>query len=257
MKQHRPDALTIAETQFDASKFFLGDEFDSTMNYIFRNAVQDYANGANAKSIYRNIELMRENYPRQAFYALMNLLSTHDSARALFEFGYRDENTDAASKALAKQRLRLAVLFQMIFPGAPAVLYGDEVGVTGGEDPFNRVTYPWPDRGGKPDLALLADYKTLIKLRKDHSVLRHGSLDAPVYIDDHVIVLVRRDGANVAITATNNDRVPRAVNVPLPKDLRDTRLTDALSGKHIHPHDGVVEMTVPAMYGVVLLSRGS
>jgi cyclomaltodextrinase len=39
IKAHRPDALTVAETWFDASKYFLGDMFDSTMNYIFRNAV--------------------------------------------------------------------------------------------------------------------------------------------------------------------------------------------------------------------------
>jgi glycosidase len=135
VKRHRPDALTVAETQFEAAKFFLGDEFDSTMNYIFRNAVQDYANGADARVIYRNIELMRENYPPQAFYASMNLLSTHDSARALFDFGFRDDKTDAGAIALAKQRLRLAAFFQMTFPGAPAVFYGDEVGVTGGEDP--------------------------------------------------------------------------------------------------------------------------
>jgi cyclomaltodextrinase len=257
VKQHRPDALTIAETQFDASKFFLGDEFDSTMNYIFRNAVQDYADGAKASAIYRNIELMRENYPPQAFYALMNLLSTHDSARALFEFGYRDENTDEATKVLAKQRLRLAVLFQMIFPGAPAVLYGDEVGVTGGEDPYNRVTYPWPDRGGKPDTALLADYKALIKLRKDNAVLRHGSLDAPAYIDDHVIVLIRRDGARVAVTATNNDDVPRTVSVQLPADLKAAYLTDALSGKKIEVQNGGAKLMVPAMYGLVLLNRGT
>jgi glycosidase len=257
VKRHRPEALTIAETQFEASKFFLGDEFDSTMNYIFRNAVQDYANGANASAIYRNIELMRENYPPQAFYALMNLLSTHDSARALFEFGYRDVRADAATIVLAKRRLRLAVLFQMIFPGAPAVLYGDEVGVTGGEDPYNRVTYPWPDRGGKPDTALLADYKKLIRLRKDHAVLRHGSLDAPAYIDDHVIVLIRRDGAHLAITATNNDDVPHTVSVPLPADRKAAHLTDALSGRKVHALHGAVELTVPAMYGLVLLNGGS
>ena len=36
----------------------------------------------------------------------------------------------------------------MTFPGSPAVFYGDEVGVTGGADPFNRATYPWADKGG-------------------------------------------------------------------------------------------------------------
>jgi len=205
VKAHRTDALTIAETQFEASKFLLGDEFDSTMNYLFRNAVQDYAAGGDARADYRAIELMRESYPPQAFYALMNLLSTHDSARALYEFGWRDEHDSAQTIARAKQRLRLAAFFQMTFPGAPAVFYGDEVGVTGGEDPFNRVTYPWPDLGGKPDLLLLTDYKKLIGMRNAHEVLRHGSIDAPAYIDAHVIVLIRRDAEHWAITATNND----------------------------------------------------
>ena len=45
VKRHQPEALTIAETWFDASKFFLGDTFDATMNYIFRNAVLDFAAG--------------------------------------------------------------------------------------------------------------------------------------------------------------------------------------------------------------------
>ncbi|HLL09508.1 MAG TPA: glycoside hydrolase family 13 protein, partial [Rubrivivax sp.] len=207
IKAHRPDALTVAETWFDASKYFLGDMFDSTMNYIFRNAVLDYAAGGNAAELYRNIELTREAYPPQAFHALMNLLSTHDQARALHHFGWSDEHGnrhDVAAAALAKQRLRLALLFQMTFPGAPSVYYGDEVGVTGGDDPYNRATYPWADEGGEPDHALLGEFKRLISLRNDHAVLRRGSLAAPLLADEHVIVLARQLGEQWAITATNN-----------------------------------------------------
>ena len=257
VKQHRPDALTIAETQFEASKFFLGDEFDSTMNYVFRNAVQDYANGADARAAYRSIELMRELYPPQAFYAAMNLLSTHDSPRALYEFGWRDERADATTIARAKQRLRLAAFFQMTFPGAPAVFYGDEVGVTGGEDPFNRVTYPWVDLGGKPDNELLADYKKLIRLRHDNPVLRHGSLEAPAYIDEHVIALIRRDGGQWAITATNNDAVAHTIRMNLPATLKDSNFTDASAGAVIAPANGILELHVPATFGTVLLAHGT
>jgi glycosidase len=255
VKQHRADALTVAETQFEAAKYFLGDEFDSTMNYIFRNAVEAYANGASARIVYSNIELMRENYPPQAFYALMNLLSTHDSARALFDFGFRDDKADAATIKLAKQRLRLAAFFQMVFPGAPAVLYGDEAGVTGGDDPYNRVTYPWADLGGTPDAALLADYKALIKMRKDHPVLRHGSIDAPGFIDDHVIVLLRRDGDRWAVTATNNDTSPHEITVALPVELRAATLADVRTGKRINVESGKVTFTVPALFGTVLENR--
>lgn len=254
VKAHRPDALTIAETQFEASKFFLGDEFDSTMNYVFRNAVQDYANGVDARVAYRSIELMRELYPPQAFYAAMNLLSTHDSARALYEFGWHGDNDVPATIALAKQRLRLAAFFQMTFPGAPAVFYGDEVGVTGGEDPYNRVTYPWTDLGGKPDSELLADYKKLIKLRNENPVLRHGSIEAPIYLDEHVIVLPRRDGDRVAFVSTNNDVTAHAVTIELPEALAGVTFTDALGGDPVQARGRTLALHVPATFGSVLLA---
>jgi glycosidase len=255
IRKHKSDALLIAETQFESSKYFLGDEFDSTMNYIFRNAVQAYAAGADARVSYRNIELMRELYPPQAFYALMNLLSTHDSPRALFVFGDRDENASAETIALAKQRLRLALLFQVIFPGSPAVFYGDEVGVTGGEDPYDRVTYPWPDQGGKPDMALLKEYKRLIAMRNAHPILRHGSIDAPAFIDDHVIALIRRDGKQWAITAMNNATDARDITVDVPRELRNATFVDALSNHQTKAGVSSITFSVPPMGGVVLLKR--
>jgi glycosidase len=255
VKHHCPDALTVAETWFNASKFLLGDTFDSTMNYIFRNTVLDYAAGGKAASLYHNIELMREEYPPQAFYALMNLLSTHDVARSLYYLGYHGEGDPADAVALAKQRFRLAVLFQMIFPGAPALYYGDEVGVTGGDDPYNRATWPWPDRGGKPDTTLMSDVTKLIKMRNDYPVLRHGSISAPVFIDDHVIVLARQDGTTWAITATNNAGEPKMMTVQLPKGLAAGAFVDALSGARVDAVDGKLTLTVPARFGIVLVTR--
>ena len=254
VKVQKPDALTVAETWFDASKYFLGDMFDSTMNYIFRNTVQDYAAGGKAAVLYRQIELMREAYPPQAFYALMNLLSSHDQARALHVFGWHDDTEDAATIALAKQRLKLAVFFQMIFPGAPSVYYGDEVGVTGGDDPYNRATYPWADLGGKPDEALLADFKKLIRMRHDHPVLRRGSIAAPLFVDDHVVVLARRLGNTWAITATNNASTPQTVSLALPEGLPPGELRDVLGGGPVAAGAQGLRFEVPALYGRVLVS---
>lgn len=251
VKAKKPDALTVAETWFDASKFLLGDMFDSTMNYIFRNAVLDYAAGKSARATYANLELVREAYPPQALYALMNLLSTHDQARALFHFGYKDDG-DADALKLAKQRLRLAVLFQMTYPGSPTIYYGDEVGLGGGEDPYNRAPYPWADEGGRPDRTLLSDFKRLTRLRHELPVLRHGSLSAPLYLDDHVVVLARQDGKTWAVTATNNSLEPRTVRVRLP--FTASRLRDGLSGKSVAVSNGELKLTVPALFGRVLVS---
>jgi len=269
VKQTDPQALTIAETWFDASKHLLGDMFDSTMNYIFRNAVLDYAAGGPAPVAVRNLELVRELYPPPAFAVLMNLLSSHDAARALHRFGDLGPASSAAAKARAKQRLRLALLFQVSYPGAPAVYYGDEVGLTGGDDPYNRAPYPWADEGGAPDLALLADFKRLIALRQQHPVLRRGTLLAPLLVDDWVIVLARRlataagsgpaaglTGATWAITATNNSDVARTVTVALPPGLpAGSRFTDALGGADLAAAGGRLTLTVPALFGRVLLAR--
>jgi cyclomaltodextrinase / maltogenic alpha-amylase / neopullulanase len=254
IKAHRPDALLVAETWFDSSKYFLGDTYDSTMNYIFRNALYEFAAGAAAHEQYQQIEMMREAYPPQAFYALMNLLSTHDEERALYHFGYTDDNNPPEQIAEAKQRLRLAILFQMTFPGAPTIYYGDEVGLTGGRDPFNRRTYPWADKGGQPDEVLLEDVKALVALRNDNAVLRRGSLDAPLYLDDNVIALLRTHGNVTAITAYNNSTEAAAITVELPAGAGDNVYTDALTGEVFTPDNGMLTLTVPALFGRVLLS---
>ncbi len=253
VKAHRADALTIAETWFDASKYLLGDMFDSTMNYIFRNGLLDYAAGGDARRFYANIELMREAYPPQAFSALMNLLSTHDSARSLHVLGDHGAPGDDAAAELARRRFALAVLFQMTFPGAPTVFYGDEVGVNGGDDPFNRGTYPWADLGGEPDLALLAEFKRMIGLRNQHAVLRRGSLSAPIHLDEHVIVMLRRLGDEVAIVAVNNADGERLLSLTLPAELSGGEWTDLLTGERVGASGRALDVKLPALHGAVLI----
>ncbi len=259
VKQTKPDALTVSETWFDASKFFLGDEFDSTMNYIFRDALIDYANGGDAHRLVANLEEMREAYPPQTFSALMNLLSTHDTARSLHLFGDVDGQATPEQVALAKQKLRLAVFFQMTYPGSPAIFYGDEVGVTGGPDPMNRGTYPWADRGGHPDNALLADFKRLTKLRRDLPVLRHGQLLAPLYVDSHVVALARRDADTWAITATNNGDTAQTLTLPVPVGARLLGWADASSDApaEVDVAARSLRLSVPPRSGVVLVNAAS
>jgi glycosidase len=252
LKAHKADALTVAETWFDASKYFLGDMFDSTMNYIFRNTVQDFAAGGNAALLSHQLEHLREAYPVPVQHALMNLLSSHDQARSLHVFGWHDDTKDPAVIERARQRLKLAVLFQMVYPGAPTVYYGDEVGLNGGDDPMNRKPYPWADEGGLPDLALLTDFKRLIRLRNEHPVLRRGSLAAPLFADEHVLVLLRRLGDTWAIAALNNAETPRRVSFALPDGVAAGAWTDLLGGVPVMPQGQSLTLEVPALFGRVL-----
>jgi glycosidase len=254
VKQTDPQAITIAETWFDASKHLLGDMFDASMNYIFRDAVLDYAAGGPAPAAMRNLELLRELYPPPAFHALMNLLSSHDVARALHRLGAVD-GADSQARALALRRFRLALLFQMTYPGAPSVYYGDEVGLAGGDDPYNRAPYPWADLGGQPDTALRETFRQLITLRREQPVLRRGRLDAPLFVDAHVVVQPHRLGRTLALTALNNADAERQLTLTLPPAWRRTRWVDALTGEPLTARAGRLSLTLPATYGRVLLGR--
>ena len=169
---------------------------------------------------------------------------------------------------VARQRLRLALLFQMSYPGAPTVYCGDEVGLAGGDDPYNHAPYPWADQGGQPDRALHAELKRLIGLRQAHPVLRRGELLAPLWVDEHLIVLARRlgDGPTAAwsITATNNSEQARTVTLTLPSGLPAQRLRDGLTdlpataptaGPALQHQGDPLTLTVPALYGRLLLSE--
>lgn len=253
IKAHRPDAITIAETWFDSAKHFLGDGFDSTMNYIFRNTALAYAAGGDARRLVGNLELMREHYPPQALHALMNLLSSHDQARSLHVLGWQDD-ADAAQAREAKARYRVALLLQMTWPGAPAVYYGDEVGLNGGDDPDNRRPFPWPDLGGRPDEAMHAEFRRLIALRHALPVLRRGELGAPLHVDANVIALPRRLGDTFAITATNNAVEARSVTLTLPPGVPGS-FVDRLDGSRHSVRDGTLTLTVPPRWGRVLVSE--
>ncbi len=265
VKAHRPDAITVAETWFDASKYFLGDMFDSTMNYIFRNAVLDYAAGGAVAPLVANLELTREAYPPQALHALMNLISSHDQARALHVLGWHDGEMDPAVIKRAKARFKLATFWQMTFPGAPSIYYGDEVGVTGGDDPYNRATYPWADLGGKPDLALQDSVRQLVRLRNDNPVLRRGELLAPLLADGSVVVLARRLASTWALVATNNAETPQRVTVTLPAVAPAVGWRDALAAdpasealtasQPLSAGGRTLSIEVPPLFGRVLITR--
>ena len=131
-------------------KYFQGGELDSVMNYPLRDAILSFLNGGTAEHFAETMECIRENYPRDVFYNLMNVIGTHDTARALTLLGVTDEEwkMDRDGRAhyqlppdrlvTALRKLRLAAVIQFTMPGSPTIYYGDEAGRQGFEDPFNR-----------------------------------------------------------------------------------------------------------------------
>ena len=229
VKEEDPEGFIVGEVWEDASnkesygarrKFLLGDQLDSVMNYVFRNAILDFCRGADARYVMDSIMSVVENYPRPVLKVLMNSLSTHDTERALTiiagePINGRDRHWQAHQKLSYDQRqygikmLKLAVAMQYTLPGFPCVYYGDEAGLEGYRDPFNRCCYPW----GREDKDLIAWHKQLGDLRKSCSPLWEGKF-IPLASKDRYMSYLRLDDKNALYCAFNAGHNDHVVDVP-------------------------------------------
>lgn len=191
-KSKNPDALILGEVWEDASnksaygvrrRYLLGGQLDTVMNYPFREAILRYLNGEHSSMCMDAIENIVENYPPQCVKLLMNHIGTHDTERAITVLagdpaGYNGREWQSSHKLSQSQydkgvqKLMLASLLQFTLPGVPCIYYGDEVGMEGYRDPFNRGCYPW----GNENSTLLFWYRRLARLRKNYEVFKDGSL---------------------------------------------------------------------------------
>ncbi|MGL5149757.1 MAG: glycoside hydrolase family 13 protein [Clostridium sp.] len=168
IREINKDSILIGEVWEDASnkvsysekrKYFLGEELDSVTNYPLKDIIINLINqNITVTQFEQKLKSLYENYPKNNFYASMNLLGNHDTERILTLL---DED---------EAKLELAILLQMTLPGVPLIYYGDEVGLLGGKDPTNRKAYPW----GKENNCIYKKYTTFLKLRNNEEALKVG-----------------------------------------------------------------------------------
>ena len=201
IKGIKPDALLLGEVWEDAStkiaygrrrSYFTAGELDSVMNYPFRTAIIDYVRGRDGgQGLKEAVMAIVENYPAEVVQCNMNLLGTHDTPRILTALvddfsGTREEMSKRRLSRhqfdIAYDRLLMASFLQYTLPGSPSLYYGDEAGMEGGKDPFNRRTYPW----GYENMEFVEHFKRLGRLRREHPAFRYGDIQFFQAGDRHV-----------------------------------------------------------------------
>ena len=256
MVAERPDGALVGEVWEDASnkmaygklrQYFEGTELDGTMNYPLRTALLAFVrNQIGAPEMAARLEQLRENYPRDAFFSCLNLLGSHDRERLFTMLGDApDPDTlseeecaafrlDEGHASLAMSRLWLTVLLQMTLPGVPCVYYGDERGMEGFRDPYNRAAFPW--NGGRMDCATV--FRNAIAVRKALPVLTTGDFE-PFADGEDVFGFWRRgeDGECVCVLANASLHDAHTVRVPMAGEA----VSDVVSGTVPAVVDGCAE----------------
>ncbi|MBV9267314.1 MAG: glycoside hydrolase family 13 protein [Acidobacteriaceae bacterium] len=288
-KQYSANGPLIGEIWPDASAWLAGDQFDSVMNYRFRRNVLGFARGPydwsdeNDNGADKIVPLspsqfdhanraVRDDYPDQATAAMLNLLDSHDTNRALFVLTILGDN----GLQQAKERLQLAAAFQFTYTGAPMILYGDEVAINAPSrsngangpigDPYVRAPFPWTDQPGDPsvygppDNKITAFYTTLAHLRRQHPALTGGSFVTLLTGDTQQAVtapntyaFARVLGNDVVVTVLNNGTAANSPAIPVAAYFADgTAVQDALAGKKYTASGGNITLILPPRTAVIL-----
>ncbi len=206
IKAINPEAYIVGEVWKPAPEWLDGKTFDAVMNYVFAGPTLAFAGGdrvvmehverpdyypypaLDAKGYQQKMTDLLALYPWEIQLAQLNLLSSHDIARALTVMG--DDPTS----------LELAALLQLTFPGAPCIYYGDEVGLKGGLDPDNRWVFPnetdWHQ-------SLLKQHRALIALRHQYPALRTGTY-VPLIAEDYLYGFERRHDSETLLILVNS-----------------------------------------------------
>ena len=228
VKAHHPENLLIGEVWEDASnkesygvkrRYLLGSELDSTMNYPFRDAILTFFQNRDGAYFANWILGIVENYPQESLHIAMNSLSTHDTERILTMLAGEDgtgkdrswQSHHVLTKAQYKrgvQLLKIAMALQFTLPGIPCIYYGDEAGMQGYRDPFNRACYPW----GHPDQELLRFTAELSSLRRNSPALARGSIRF-LCAEPDCIAYLRQDGEYKTLIGVNLSETSRSLSL--------------------------------------------
>ncbi len=234
---------------FNAAPWLQGDIFDAVMNYRFADGVLkffvDTKNAFGPGQFDAHLAQIRSEYRPEVAYELMNLMSSHDTERLGSMVVNPDRMIDHdgspqhnplfdVRKPSAEEvlTLKLVVAFQMLYPGAPMIYYGEEAGMWGADDPDDRKPMVWPDRVYETERShplgrsrpadsvyfvqeLFDHYKTFTALRRQKGALRLGDYQyAKVSESPHVFAFVRQGGNEKILCLFNRAPMPAQLTMP-------------------------------------------
>lgn len=248
VKEANPNAIVLAEHYGDPTEWLKGDQWDTVMNYDafmepltwFLTGVEKHSDEyrgdliGNADAFFGSMRHYMTRFNTQSLQVAMNELSNHDHSRFLTRTNHQvgrisSRGADAANEGVNKNLFRMAVLMQMTWPGAPTIYYGDEAGLCGWTDPDSRRAYPW----GHEDEELIQYHKELIRIHKEHQVLRTGSI-LFLFGEYQCISYGRFDDNEHIVVAINISQDTRHMEIPVwrlgmtqPTRMASVILTDA------------------------------
>ena len=236
--------------RFDGVDSGLDSLLDFPLFYPIRHA---FAEGHRVDEIPK---MLANDYLYNDSEILVTLLGGHDDGRFMSE------------KGATIAGLKLANAFLLTTRGVPQLYYGDELAMTGADEPTTRGDFPGGFPGDKRNAFSpqgrtreeneLVDYiRKLTRLRAELEPLRRGSL-VNLYVAEQQYAYARKIKADTVVTVINNaDRATIISFEVSAAGLADgAMLVDRLGvGKDISVANGKLSVALPARSAAILARR--
>lgn len=233
VKAVKPDLYILGEIWHDSMPWLQGDQFDAVMNYPMTTAIIDYISKKSLTTNQFKQQVMKliHMYPLSVQEVAFNLLGSHDTPRILTQ---SNNNKDL---------VKLQSLLQFSMAGSPCIYYGDEIGMTGDQDPGCRKCMEWDE--GNQDRELFTFMQTLIQLRKSNLAFgTRGSLSFIDTANNDLLIYEKKYEDELVLIVINRSEQAQAFPLPLTFQASIDALTKkSLSGEatiSIAPWDAVV-----------------
>ncbi|TCI04508.1 maltodextrin glucosidase [Corallincola luteus] len=249
IKETNPEGYFLGEHFFENTRWTQGELEDGAMNYygfalplrafLAKQDVNYHPHQLSAEQFDAWLRQTRSRTPYATQLCQLNLLDTHDTAR-FFTLLNEDEGL-----------MKLAVVLLMTYPGVPCIYYGDETGMVGGNDPYNRACFDWDEAHWIH--SLWQHYQQMIALRQQTPALQTGAYHT-LYAEGDGFAFARFDAEQCCVIAINRS-ADRPLTMALTADfmaaLNLVGQWSLLAGEGINK-DGVI--TLPAT-GFAVWSR--
>ena len=229
VKNANPNAVIIAEHYGDPKDWLMGDQWDTVMNYDafmepitwFLTGMEKHSEKAdihkynNAGDFEASMRYYTSRFSNESLNVAMNQLSNHDHSRFLTRTNRKTgrlhtSGTFEADTGINLGIMKEAITFQMTWPGAPTIYYGDEIGMSGWTDPDNRRPVRWDDMNED----ILSYHKCLINIRHSREIFKSGSLDY-LYMGYGLICYGRWNKNDYGTVILNNQYKATDISVPV------------------------------------------
>ncbi|MEI2663542.1 alpha-glycosidase [Rossellomorea sp. LJF3] len=240
VKGIKPELYILGEIWHDSMPWLRGDQFDAVMNYPFTtNLLNLFAHQTIfASQFAENMTSVVHMYPKNVNEVNFNLVGSHDTPRVLTECG---EDI---------RRAKQIYTFMLTFTGTPCIYYGDEIGLTGEQDPGCRKCFPWEQELHNKEL--FGHIQKHIALRKKYPLLSNeGNLTfLPGDLHEHCLSFTKSNGEETIFVLLNCGE--ESTTYSLPFDLKGKKITNLWNGEDFAAEAESIEVALDG-YGFAIL----